>query len=306
MQPRVCFESTLSDSLALFAGNPKWQHKPTPLLQAMHYALFPRGARLRPRLCLAIAADLQAEAQAGAAAVAIELLHSASLVHDDLPCFDDAVERRGKQAVHRKFGEACAVLTGDALLALSFRVLAQGCAQQSFVEISEAACALMQGQAQELSVDASLPAYHQQKTACLFAVAAAAGARAAGQDPTAFALLGERIGRMYQIADDLFDVGSPTADDSKARGRDVALLRPNFALAHGTGAAQQALAQALAEIQAQADVLLPGPGALQEYVLMLQRRFAPLVQPAAAFTIAGASNQVAAVSECAAATAAPA
>ncbi|MEE7477910.1 polyprenyl synthetase family protein, partial [Methylobacterium hispanicum] len=99
---------------------------PPLLAEAIRYAVFPGGHRIRPRLCLAVAracGDDDPEA-ADAAAVAIELLHCASLVHDDLPCFDDAPLRRGKPAVHVAYGPALAVLTGDALIVAAFEALA--------------------------------------------------------------------------------------------------------------------------------------------------------------------------------------
>ena len=103
---------------------------PPRLAAAMRHAVFPRGARIRPRLCLAVAAACGEDAPAvsEAAAIAIELLHCASLVHDDLPCFDDAETRRGRPSVHRAFGEPLAVLAGDALIVLAFQTLAQGAA----------------------------------------------------------------------------------------------------------------------------------------------------------------------------------
>ena len=91
---------------------------PPKLADAMRYSVFPGGARIRPRLALAVACACGQDdpAVANAAAAAIELLHCASLVHDDLPCFDDASTRRGKASVHRAFGERLAVLAGDALI----------------------------------------------------------------------------------------------------------------------------------------------------------------------------------------------
>ena len=97
---------------------------PPLLAAAMRHAVFPRGARVRPRLCLAVAAacgDDHPEA-ADAAACAIEFLHCASLVHDDLPCFDDAATRRGKPSVHAAYGAPLAVLAGDALIVLAFQM----------------------------------------------------------------------------------------------------------------------------------------------------------------------------------------
>src|SRR3954454_8261709 len=98
---------------------------PPRLAQAMRHAVFPKGARVRPRLCLAVAGACgdDAPALAEAAAAAIELLHCASLVHDDLPCFDDAATRRGRPSVHHAFGEPVAVLAGDALIVLAFQIM---------------------------------------------------------------------------------------------------------------------------------------------------------------------------------------
>ncbi|TXM88116.1 geranylgeranyl pyrophosphate synthase, partial [Methylobacterium sp. WL103] len=104
---------------------------PPRLAEAIRYAVFPGGHRIRPRLCLAVAAACGDDDPQGAeaAAAAIELLHCASLVHDDLPCFDDAETRRKKAAVHVAFGEPLAVLTGDALIVLAFETLARGAAK---------------------------------------------------------------------------------------------------------------------------------------------------------------------------------
>src|SRR5271166_5032627 len=101
---------------------------PPLLAAAMHHAVFPRGARLRARLCLAVAAACGEDdpASSDAAAASIELLHCASLVHDDLPCFDDAATRRGRPSVHAAFGEPLAVLAGDALIVLAFQTIARG------------------------------------------------------------------------------------------------------------------------------------------------------------------------------------
>ena len=98
---------------------------PQRLHMAMQHAVFPGGARIRPRLCLAIADsfDNYDKQLAIAAAVAIEFLHCASLVHDDLPCFDDADQRRGKLSVHKAFDERLAILAGDALIVEAFRHL---------------------------------------------------------------------------------------------------------------------------------------------------------------------------------------
>ncbi len=126
MEPSKRIENVLTNAVAL-ADAPGC---PPSLAAAVRYSVFPGGARVRPRLCLAIAqacGDDQPEVS-DAAAAAIELLHCASLVHDDLPCFDDAATRRGKPSVHKAYGERIAVLAGDALIVLAFHTLTQGAA----------------------------------------------------------------------------------------------------------------------------------------------------------------------------------
>src|SRR3954468_13943955 len=189
---------------------------PHLLAAAMRHAVFPRGARIRPRLCLAVAAACGDDdpTAADAAAAAVELLHCASLVHDDLPCFDDAPTRRGKPSVHRAFGEPLAVLAGDALIVLAFETLARGTAR---VPDRLAALAMVvgravgapngiaAGQAWECEPAVDLSEYHRAKTGALFAGATLAGAAAAGADPASWRELGERLGEAYQVADDIRD-----------------------------------------------------------------------------------------------------
>jgi geranylgeranyl diphosphate synthase type II len=116
-------EQALNAALARASG----PSCPPRLAAAMHHSVFPRGARVRPRLCLAVASACGDDDPTitDIAAASIELLHSASLVHDDLPCFDDAATRRGMQSVHKAFGEPLAVLAGDALIVLAFQNLAR-------------------------------------------------------------------------------------------------------------------------------------------------------------------------------------
>jgi geranylgeranyl pyrophosphate synthase len=203
----------------------------------MRYAVLPGGKRLRPALTLlayAAAARGNAGANAGAAlraACAVELVHSFSLVHDDLPCLDDSPARRGLPSLHRRFDEATALLAGDALLALAFEVLTRGAASWPRGlspaigrELARAAGAagMIGGQAAELELATrtpSLPALewvHRRKTGRLFEAAAAAGGLAGGGPPHLLALLrryARVLGLTFQIADDLLDRG---ADDRAA------------------------------------------------------------------------------------------
>lgn len=228
---------------------------PTPekLAEAIHYAVFPGGARIRPMLCLAVAhvcrgAHPQLE---NAAAAALELLHCASLVHDDLSCFDNAAMRRGKPSVHKAFGEALAVLTGDSLIMLAVESVARtasNCAKEMPAILlnlcSAVGCrnGLIAGQAQELGSFVVLETYHAAKTGALFEAAAVCGALAAGTDGEPWRDFGRKLGRAYQVADDIADVIAHASSLGKPTSRDSALGRPNFAC-------QKKPANALAELQ---------------------------------------------------------
>ncbi len=217
---------------------------PPKLAEAMRYSVFPGGARIRPRLALAVACACGQDdpAVANAAAAAIELLHCASLVHDDLPCFDDAPTRRGKASVHRAFGERLAVLAGDALIVLAFETLATGVkalpqrlpALMMIISRSVGMpTGIVAGQAWECESRVSLSAYQQAKTGALFAAATMAGAAAAGQPPEQWRMLGERLGEAYQVADDIRDAAGNAEELGKPVGRDVALGRPSAAVEFG-------------------------------------------------------------------------
>jgi geranylgeranyl diphosphate synthase type II len=265
-----------------------------PLLgAAMRYAVFPGGARIRPRLCLAVAracGDDKPDVSAGMAA-AVELMHCASLVHDDLPCFDDAATRRGRASVHKAFGERIAVLTGDALIVLAFQALAAG-AQAAPARLGAligilaraigAPDGIIAGQAWECESHISLAHYQRAKTGALFAAATAAGACAAGSQAGAWHLLGERIGEAYQIADDIRDVMSNEHELGKPTGRDQALGRPNAVHHLGIGSAVQRLEDL---VRAALDTIPDCPGAndLRTHILAEASRLLPreLARPAA-------------------------
>ncbi|MTI44839.1 geranylgeranyl diphosphate synthase type II [Roseibium hamelinense] len=212
--------------------------KPPKVCAAVRHAVFPGGARIRPRLCLAVAlasGDRNPDA-ATAAATAIELLHCASLVHDDLPCFDDSDLRRGRSSVHAEFGEPLAVLAGDGLIVSAFETLARGCAQAPetlgplVTTIGRAVGTphgLVAGQAWESEPEIDLRDYHRAKTASLFTGATAAGAIASNADPLKWLELGEALGAAYQVADDLRDTAATIEELGKPVGQDVAHARPN-------------------------------------------------------------------------------
>ncbi len=227
----LVLERSLHEALAAGGGTP-----PGKLGEALAYAVFPGGGRVRPRLCLEVArACGGATDLAYAAACSLELLHCASLVHDDLPCFDAAEMRRGRPSVQRVYGEAMAVLVGDGLMVQSFYTLARAVSRRHDVGIApmltllEAAgprVGLVAGQAWELEQDVELAAYHRAKTASLFEAAAALGALVNGVSPAAYLDFGRAFGMAYQLADDVADVLSDAKTLGKPTGRDRALGRP--------------------------------------------------------------------------------
>ena len=191
-------------TLAMAVREASTEPCPPLLARALDYAVFPGGARVRPKLSLAVAlANGNSEPRlAAAAASAIELLHCASLVHDDLPCFDDAIERRGKPSVHAAFGERIAVLAGDALIVAAFQQLSAVGSRISHPVRLAAVTAIVArgvggplgicaGQAWECEPRVDLEHYHRSKTGALFVAATCSGAAAAGVEPEPWQELGD-------------------------------------------------------------------------------------------------------------------
>ncbi len=228
---------------------------PVSLAEAMCYSLLAPGKRLRPLLVL-----LAAEACGGSdttaipAACAVEMVHTYSLIHDDLPAMDDDDLRRGLPTCHKKFGESTAILAGDALLTLAFEVLADGyppaTAAACCRELARGAGAagMVGGQADDLAMESragvgtleELEFLHARKTGALFraslrlGVMSAQGERPGGADPrtlAAFDAYGRAFGLAFQITDDLLDVESSAEQTGKRVGKDAArgkLTYPGF------------------------------------------------------------------------------
>ena len=238
----------IEHSLAAAVASGEAPDCPAKLAGAIRHAVFPGGARIRPQLCLAVAHACGNDdpALADAAAVAIELLHCASLVHDDLPCFDDACTRRGRASVHWAYGESLAVLAGDALIVLAFQTLglAGKKSPHRMAEVLGVVASgvgmpfgIVAGQAWESESKVSLTAYQRAKTGALFVAATTGGALAAGADPKPWRALGEWLGEAYQVADDIRDVMADPSVLGKPVGQDVALGRPSSAIDLGLGGA---------------------------------------------------------------------
>lgn len=232
-------DAALSRAVALgrgAAGSPA----PGRLAAALQDAVTPGGARIRPTILLsvALACGDDRPALADAAAAALELIHCASLVHDDLPMFDDADMRRGRPTLHRAFSEPLALLAGDSLIVLAFDVLAR--AGQAGSDGARALAmigvlarrtgmpgGICAGQGWESETSIDLSAYHRAKTGALFIAATQMGALAAGHDPEPWEELGARIGEAFQVADDLRDALCSSAELGKPAGQDDLHGRPN-------------------------------------------------------------------------------
>ncbi len=258
---------------------------PPKLAAALNYSVFPGGARVRPQLALSvsIACGDDNPELSNASSIAIELIHCASLIHDDLPCFDDANLRRGKPSVHKAFDEPIAVLSGDALIMMAFEAL--GIASEKTPNRLPALIAslgrsggvpfgICSGQGWESEPKINLSAYHQLKTGSLFVAATQMGAISAGEDPEPWQELGARIGEAFQVADDVRDALEEAQEIGKPTGQDLAKNRPNAVTQLGIDGAieklQDILSGAISSIPS-----CPGEAALCEIV----RKQAALLTP---------------------------
>ncbi|NDE41415.1 MAG: geranylgeranyl pyrophosphate synthase, partial [Betaproteobacteria bacterium] len=170
----------------------------------------------------------------------------ASLVHDDLPCFDDAPTRRGQPSVHSAYGQSLAVLAGDALIVLAFQSLARAALTSparlpglldTIASGVGMPFGIVAGQAWESEPKVSLTDYQRAKTGALFVAATAAGAQAAGADPLPWRALGDWLGEAYQVADDIRDVMADPQLLGKPTGQDISLGRPSSAIDLGLAGA---------------------------------------------------------------------
>ncbi|WP_444665925.1 polyprenyl synthetase family protein [Cereibacter changlensis] len=260
---------------------------PARLASALDYAVTPGGARIRPTLLLsvAIACGDDRPGLSDAAAVALELIHCASLVHDDLPCFDDSDLRRGKPTVHRAYSEPLAVLTGDSLIVMGFDVLARAGAADPLRALQLVSAlatrtgmpmGICAGQGWESESQINLSAYHRAKTGALFIAATQMGAIAAGYEPEPWEELGARIGEAFQVADDLRDAVCAVEEIGKPVGQDVLHARPNAVKELGVQGAMKRLKDILGGAIASIPSC-PGEAMLAEMV----RRYAEKMTPGA-------------------------
>lgn len=275
---------------------------PDVLHKAMRHATLGGGKRLRSRLTLLVATavgsgPLSAAEQALAldAACAIELLHAGSLVHDDMPCFDNAPLRRGLQTVHVAFGEPLAMLTGDALLSLAFEVISN-CDPSVLPRAmrilyvlarSVGSCeGIIGGQSLELHWnryfpnDAGIPEesetrrqslavsrYHYLKTGALFRAAAEVGAIvASGAEAQRWGELGQSIGRFFQLTDDLYDISKSAEPRGKPVQQDLVNARPNAAMIASPQYVVEELGRLLEKLKRDVKAIAANPAPLLRFL----------------------------------------
>ncbi len=236
---------------------PKEKTSPTTIHKAMRYSIFAGGKRLRPILALAAAEACGGDHQkAMPAACAVEVMHTYSLVHDDLPCMDDDDLRRGRPTCHKVFGDGMAVLCGDALLTESFLILAETTPTSRYksqcftreLAMTGGSRHLIGGQVLDLEGEgkalskADLLKIHKAKTAALLTTSLRLGAMAVNATPAkleALTTFGQCLGLAFQIIDDILDVTQPTEILGKTAGKDAKVDKATYPAVVGLDASRK-------------------------------------------------------------------
>ena len=290
-------KSYLADRAALVdaamdAYLPSAKERPSTIHEAMRYAVFAGGKRLRPVLCIAAAeACGGVAADALAPACAVELMHTYSLVHDDLPAMDDDDLRRGRPTCHKVFGEGMAVLCGDALLTEAFLVLSQApptprYGTRDYIhELAESGSSreLIGGQVMDLEGEGKkltkleLIRIHEAKTAALLTSSLRLGAMTANATPaklSAVAEFGRHLGLAFQVIDDILDVTQSTEVLGKTAGKDAAVEKATYPAIIGLAASRREAAKLTAAAMAALKPLGSNAARLREIAShLLQREY---------------------------------
>ncbi len=247
---------------------PREGSRPSNLVAAMRYSLFAGGKRIRPILVLAAAEAAGGNARdAMFAACAVEMVHTYSLIHDDLPAMDDDDYRRGVPTCHRKFGEATAILAGDALLTLAFDVLSDSGSDSNIVakvrimmihELARAAgwTGMVGGQQVDVASEGTEPDLptlqyiHTHKTGAMIRCSVLLGGFASNADDALINSLrtyGERLGLAFQVVDDILDITSTTEELGKDQGSDASRGKMTYPALFGLEEARERAAELIHE-----------------------------------------------------------
>jgi geranylgeranyl diphosphate synthase type II len=249
--------------------------EPVSIHTAMRYSVFAGGKRIRPILCLEAARIFESDAKPDAspaihAACAIELIHTYSLIHDDLPALDNDDLRRGKPTCHKQFGEATAILAGDGLLTLAFQIIGESStsAERTLAILQEVSSAagtvkgMVGGQVADLESEGkrvepqTLEYIHRWKTAALIRASVTTGAISAGAGTADVARLrsfGETIGWAFQVTDDILDVEESSAALGKTAGKDIAQQKATYPAVFGVAQSHEIAAKLAYDARAQLD-----------------------------------------------------
>lgn len=258
-------ELTQRADAALDRWVPAETEPPENIHRAMRYSLFAGGKRIRPALCIT-AAETVADDVPGVEDVAgtLEMIHTYSLIHDDLPALDNDDLRRGRPTCHKVFGEAMAILAGDALLTLAFQVLSrvEAIGSERRIELvrelatsSGTVRGMIGGQVHDIEGEGKAPTadllerIHRAKTGALLRASVRMGAVCAGATPEQYAALsryGEHVGLAFQIVDDVLDVEQPSEKLGKTAGKDAEQGKITFPAVYGLQRSHEMAAEQLA------------------------------------------------------------
>ena len=245
---------------------PEEGQPPQRLRDAIRWSLLSGGKHFRPALVFAVGRAFGCcDDKLVRTAAAVEMIHTYSLIHDDLPSMDDDDLRRGRATCHKKFGEATAILAGDALQVLAFQAigdderLANDTRIALISRLAQAAAKMVVGQqldldaeGKELSIE-EIEHIHRNKTGALISASAESGAIIGGANPdelTAVRLYGERLGLLFQITDDLLDITQTTEELGKTAGKDAAASKATYPAVMGIDAAKRLAEQVHSEVAA--------------------------------------------------------
>jgi geranylgeranyl diphosphate synthase type II len=251
------------------------------LEEALRYSLLAGGKRIRPVLCLAAGEALgRKPEELMPAACALELVHTFSLVHDDLPALDDDDLRRGRPSAHVRFGEDVAILAGDALLAEAFRLALIYPVPDVARVLAEATLGMIGGQYLDVTTDgepdaAALAELHALKTGRLIRASVLAATAVAGLDEAArepWAALGADIGLLFQIVDDVLDATATTEELGKTAGKDAAAGKVTYVSLHGLARAQELADEVEQRVLERLEELRGETSVLREIVVAVRTR----------------------------------